>query len=216
MRNWLVSIVLLTLFASISSGCATRRCVEEYSTMANNQVIRGDGELLQQLVDKRRSAAEALEETTEGDSRRDDLVFSVQAWELAISLVVQLQNLSRREDHSEELATHRELTTNIRCEARSWALDDDDIVGQRAGQRLLGYARELEIHFGERGRPSDIQLSAISEGREIYMGPVEEEVDVPETDEGTGPGSQDESDDGAESPPADEASSAVDDLLGEE
>lgn len=216
MRDMAVNIVLLIVVSLISSGCATRRCVEEYSTMANNQVIRGDGELLQQLVEKRQAAAEAVESAEEGASDRDDLVFSVQAWELAIRLVVQLQNLARREQSADELAENRELTTNIRCEARTWASDDDPTVRQRAGQRMLGYARELETIFGDRGRPSDIQLTAICEGRDIYMGPVEEEVDVPETDEGTGPGSESESDDDDEESIEDEASSAVDDLLGGE
>lgn len=212
----LVNIVLLIVVALISSGCATRRCVEEYSTMANNQVIRGDGELLQQLVEKRQAAAEAVEATEEGASERSDLVFSVQAWELAISLVVQLQNLARREENADELESNRELTTNVRCEARTWASDEDHTVGQRAGQRMLGFARELEEIFGARGRPSDIQLTAICEGRDIYMGPVEEEVDVPETDEGTGPGDQAEPDEEDEESVNEEASSAVDDLLGEE
>lgn len=218
MRNTLVWLVLLTVGTSqFIAGCATQRCIEEYSTMPINQAIRQDGELLQELVERREAAAQALGELAEGSSEREDITFSVQAWELAISLVVQLQNLSRREEFHAELEETRELTSNIRCEARSWIDREGHEVRTSNGQEMLTYARQLEEVFGIRGRPSDSQLTAICEGREIYMGPVEEEVDVPATDEGTGPedraheGADDEDESAQE-----EASSAVEELLGED
>jgi hypothetical protein len=191
--------------------------MEEYTTMSMAQMVRRDGELLTQLVERRRQAAEALQETADGASGRDDIVVSIQAWEMAIRLVVQLQNLSRREEHEAALQEQLELISNIRCAANNWAFgrNADHIVSARQGQKMLRWQRELETHFGERGRPTDSQLTAICEGREIYMGVQEDEVDVDEGEAGTGPRSgDDEQAEGEES--SDEASSAVDDLLGEE
>ncbi len=191
--------------------------MEAYATMPTDQVVRGDGELLRQLVEKRQAAAEALEALAEGASDRTDIVFSIQALEMAIGNIVQLQNLTRREEHASTLEEQRELTSNVRCLARSWATRDDFQIRSSQGQTMLGYQRDLETHFGERGRPTDSQLTAICEGREIYMGPVEEEVDVPDTEEGTGPegeGGTEEGDGGEDS--GEDAGAAIDDLLGEE
>jgi len=192
--------------------------MEEHSTMTMAQVVRGDGELLTRLVERRREAAEALQETAEGASGRDDLVFSIQAWEMAIRLVVQLQNLSRQEEHEAALQEQNELVSKIRCNAHNWAFgrNADHIVSSRQGQNMLTWQRELETHFGERGRPTDSQLTAICEGREIYMGVQEDEVDVDEGEAGTGPRSGDGEGDTEGEEGSDEASSAVDDLLGEE
>lgn len=214
MRNTLICIaVLATVVVVVGSGCATKHCLERYSTMPADQTIRRDGELLQQLVERRRAAAQELQALAEGSSERGDLEFSIQAWEMAIRLIAQLQNLSRREGEASVLEEHRELATNIRCSATVWVEEEGHEVATRDGQRLLTYQRELEEHFGETGRPTDSQLSAIIEGREIYRGPVEEDVVVPEQDDGTGPesgeGDEQESDDEGES-----ASSAVDELLG--
>lgn len=217
MRNTLICIaVLATSVMVFGSGCATNRCLERYSTMPSDQTIRRDGELLQQLVERRRAAAQELQSLAEGSSERGDLEFSIQAWEMAIRLVAQLQNLSRREGEASSLEEHRELATNIRCAASVWLEEEGHVVATRDGQELLTYQRELEEHFGETGRPTDSQLSAIIEGREIYRGPVEEDVGVPEQDEGTGPesgegegGDEQESDEEEET-----ASSAVDELLG--
>ncbi len=217
MRKTLVCLALLTApLTLMTAGCATKRCVEEYSTMPRDQVIRGDGELLTQLVDTRQEAAEALQALSEGSSERSDLVFSVQALEMGIRLIIQLQNLSRRDEHSGTLEAQSELITNIRCTARRWAVGEDHTVSTRDGQRMLTYQRELETHFGEQGRPSDSQLTAIVEGREIYMGPVEEEIDVSHEDDGTGPGDESGEESDEEPGEDDEVGSAVDDLLGEE
>lgn len=219
MRNmWICIGMVTTLIAMVCSGCATKRCLERYSTMPSDGAIRQDGELLQQLVERRQQAAQALQALSEGSSDRGSLEFSIQAWEMAIRLTAQIQNLSRREGESSAVEENRELITNIRCVVVVWLEDEGHVVGTGDGQDLLAYQRELETHFSERGRPTDSQLSAIIEGREIYMGPVEEDIDVPDQDDGTGPqdgegeeGDAQESEDDGES-----ASSAVDDLLGSE
>jgi hypothetical protein len=211
--TWLALGLAIAVFGLIASGCAAKQCRERYATMPRDQVVRSDGELLQGLVDKRRQTAEALQALPEGSSRRGETEFSIQAWEMAIRLIAQLQNISRDEEAADELAAQRELITNIRCMAKIWIDDDDHLVGSRDGQRMLGYQRDLEAAFGDRGRPTDSQLSAIIEGREIFMGPVEEEVDVPQEEEGTGPGAEPPAEGGEEGTGA--SGSAVDDLLGE-
>ncbi len=186
--------------------------------MPTSRALRRDGEILTALVEKHHAAAEALQEMGEGSSERNDLIFSIQAWEMAIALITQIQNLARREEYAEAMEEHSELIANIRCMARAWGDQRGYIVGTRDGQRMLRYQRELETEFGERGRPTDSQLTAIIEGREIYMGPVEEEIDVPEEDEGTGPDDETptegaDEEDGEGEP--DDVTDAVDDLLGE-
>jgi hypothetical protein len=234
MRSSTICVVIGALGLHVISGCASQRCLEEYSTMPVERVIRRDGELLRDLVAKRQAAAETLREAGDQSSQHGDLVLSIQAWEMAIRLVAQLQNLSRREEHANALTEHRELVSNIRCLARSWADQGGHIIGTRDGQRMLQYQRDLETDFGERGRPTDSQLTDIIEGREIYMGPVEEEIDVPEEDDGTGPqdaspagggeeeteGAEEEAGDGDDTGDGDEgesgdSTSAIDELLGE-
>ena len=198
-----------------ASGCAGRRCTESYGAMTDAQVVRRDGEILTALVERRQQAAQALQQTGEQSSRSGDIQRSIQAWEMAMSVIVQLQSLSRREEHASALAENRELTTKIRCLASIWSTREGYLVGAGEGTRMLGFQRELEAVFGNQGRPTDSQLSAIAEGRDIYMGPLEEEIDVPQPEAGTGPSetSPPEQEDTAEE--ASDTSSAVDDLLGE-
>jgi hypothetical protein len=212
-------------------GCAMRRCLEGCSAMTSAQLVRRDGEVLTKLVQHRRVAAEALQRMGEQSSESSALHTSVQAWEMAMSLMVQLQNLTRREENAERLAAQRDLTSRIRCLAADWSGREGHIISAGEGMRMLGYQRELEEAFGERGRPTDSQLSAIAEGREIYMGPVEEDIGVPEVAEGTGPrAAQPDGGPEAGATPAeggtpaagegdagteDGGQSAVDDLLGE-
>lgn len=236
MRNRLFILGLVGLLSAIGGmGCATQRCMEGYASMTAGQVVRRDGEILTKLVEHRRAAAQALTEAGEQSSSSADLQRSVQAWEMAMAVVVQLQNLSRREEHAATLAEHRDLTSRIRCLASSWADRPGHLVGSGDGMAMLRNQRELESIFGDQGRPTDSQLTAIAEGREIYMGPVEEEVDVPEADEGTGPspageggeggapsegagepeGGSDASGEAPAEPHEAESSVSVDDLLGE-
>jgi len=170
-----------------TTGCATQRCLEGYGTMTQGQVLRRDGEILTALVEHRRLTAEELQQAGEQSSRSGDLTRSIQAWEMAMAVVVQLQNLTRREEHATALTEHSDLTTKIRCLAGAWAGRDGHVVSAGDGIKMLRHQRELEEIFGDQGRPTDSQLSAIAEGREIYMGPVEEEVDVPDDAGGTGP-----------------------------
>lgn len=219
MRFKLLGLIVLVTEALTISGCTTQRCIEEYSTMTVQRAVRRDGEILTALVEKRQAAAEALQDVGDQSSEHADIVFSIQAWEMGIRLIAQLQNLSRREEHHEGLETQRELVSNIRCLARSWTDARGHVIGQRDGQRMLRYQRELETEFGERGRPTDTQLTSIIDGNEIYMGPVEEEIDVPEEEEGTGPGdetpTEEEEGDGDDESEEDDAASAIDDLLGD-
>jgi len=220
MRNTAILIFLLGFISLNGLGCATKKCIEALSALDTAQVIRGDGQLLTRAVERRRQAAEALRALSEGSSDRSDTIWSVQAWEMAIRLITQLQNLSRSEEEAGALEEQRELITQIRCLAKKWVSDDDFIVSARSGQRMLEYQRQIEETFGNRGRPSDSELSAICEGEDIYMGPVEEEVDVPDTDTGTGPDGEiepEESEEPAEEEEGseDDALSAVDELLGE-
>lgn len=213
-RSWLGLGIAIATVGLLGSGCAAKQCRESYATMARDQTVRRDGEILQKLVEHRRQAAEALQSMPEGSSRRGAAEFSIQAWEMGIRLIAQIQNLSRQESAAEELEARRELITNIRCLATSWGDQDEYEIAQRQGERMLGYQREMDGVFGDRGRPSDIQLSAIVEGREIYMGPVEEEEDVPEAEAGRGPGADEPST--PEEEDAHGSTGAVDDLLGED
>lgn len=195
--------------------------------MPVQRTIRRDGEILTALVEKRQAAAEALQEAGDQSSERGDIVVSIQAWEMAIRLIAQIQNLSRREEHASALEEQRELVSQIRCMARAWTDQRGHVIGTRDGQRMLQYQRQLEAEFGERGRPTDSQLTAIIEGREIYMGPVEEDIDVPEEDEGTGPSEEtptegedeaegeEEGGSGESDGESEDSASAIDDLLGE-
>ncbi len=239
MRHRLIVLVVVGLAAAIGGGCATQRCMEGYGAMAAGQVVRRDGEILTKLVEHRRAAAQALADAGEQSSAAADLQRSVQAWEMAMAIVVQLQNLARREEHAAALGEHRELTSKIRCLATAWSDRTGHVIGAGDGMTMLRYQRELEAIFGDQGRPTDSQLTAIAEGREIYMGPVEEEVDVPDAEEGTGPSAAGEGASGGtpgeggsepagpaptgDAPAGDEApaeggegsSVSVDDLLGE-
>ena len=232
----IVVCFLAVVVVTGGGGCATQRCLEGYGAMTTAQVVRRDGEILTSLVEKRRAAAQELQTAGDQSSRSGDLRRSVQAWEMAMSVVVQLQNLSRRDENAERLAENGELLSNIRCLATAWIDRDGHIVSAGEGMRMLGHQRDLEEVFGEQGRPTDTELSAIAEGREIYMGPTEEEIDVPEAAEGTGPseaGSEpsEEGGEGAEGGDAepegeagaegaggeagDEGEPSIDDLLGE-
>lgn len=213
-HSWLGLGIAIAVVGLLISGCAAKQCRESYATMPRDQTVRRDGEILQKLVEHRRQAAEALEALPEGNSRRGSAEFSIQAWEMAIRMIAQVQNLSREESAAEELTARRELITNIRCLAAGWADQEEHEIGTRAGERMLGYQREMDTAFGDRGRPSDIQLSAIVEGREIFMGPTEEEEEIPEAETGEGPGAEEQQGPAAEG--ASESTGAVDDLLGEE
>jgi hypothetical protein len=213
-HSWMGLGIAIATVGLLVSGCAAKQCRESYATMPRDQTVRRDGEILQKLVEHRRAAAEALQALPEGSSRRGGAEFSIQAWEMGIRLIAQVQNLSRDESTAEELTTRRELITNIRCLAAGWADQEEHVIGTGAGERMLGYQREMDTAFGDRGRPSDIQLSAIVEGREIYMGPVEDEEEVPEAEAGQGPGAEEQATPQNES--SSESTGAVDDLLGED
>ena len=78
MRNtWIFIALVLTCSALVCAGCATKRCLERYSTMPSDEAIRSDGELLQQLVEKRQQAAQELQGLAEGSSERGSIEFSI-------------------------------------------------------------------------------------------------------------------------------------------
>jgi hypothetical protein len=179
----LCAVVFCVAMGGTLGGCATKKCMQQWATLSAEQTVAQDGRLLMRLVEKRQLTAHAQRDVGQQSSQAADLAFSVQAWELAIQVIAQLQNLSREASAAGALREQSELVRQIRCLAQAWVSRDGHIISTGAGQKMLDYRRQLEEHFGERGRPSDSQLSALCEGRGIYVGGPEETEEVPSTDE---------------------------------
>ena len=180
------SILLFLLVITVNSfNCSFQKCVKRISTLPDKELIKEDQQRINGLVKKRLKAVEALKVAAKekDEAKIKKLKFAIEAYQVAIRLLVQMKNITMDPLDPTKLEKNKEVMAKIRCMAEDWIHSSSLTVSISDGNTLARWGRQFEEAFGDEGRPDEVELDAIYEGREVYTGPREELTEVPISEE---------------------------------
>lgn len=161
--------LFLLSFIFISQSCSYQRCVKTLTEQTQEELLNGDDFRIKGLVKKRlKTIEEAKLAVANNDKVRFSyLKFSVDVYERTIKLIVQIKNLTFRSNEPQKVLQKKELFAKIRCMAEEFIIADDLVINEGNGNKLAKLGSEFDATFESEGRPLEIELESIYEGKNL-------------------------------------------------